>query len=73
MAEEGKSEPRWQPLESNPDVLNKFMSDVGGNENLSWYDVFGLDKLAQLLEFLWRSCWSPIGDLIIMRRPMTAP
>jgi ubiquitin carboxyl-terminal hydrolase L3 len=43
MAAEGKEEPRWQPLESNPDVLNKFMNAVGGNADLAWHDVFGLD------------------------------
>eukprot|EP00400_MALV-I_sp_L67-5_P001222 gene1222-742_t len=40
---EGKEEPHWQPLESNPDVLNKFTEEVGGNADLAWHDVFGLD------------------------------
>jgi len=36
--------PRWLPLESNPDVMNKYMSNLGV-ESSAWqyFDVYGLD------------------------------
>lgn len=37
------SEPRWLPLESNPDVMNKFLANVGVSSDWQIVDVLGLD------------------------------
>ncbi|XP_074621410.1 ubiquitin carboxyl-terminal hydrolase isozyme L3-like isoform X2 [Acropora palmata] len=34
---------RWLPLESNPDVMNKFVTNLGLKPTWSFVDVFGLD------------------------------
>ncbi|XP_073252388.1 ubiquitin carboxyl-terminal hydrolase isozyme L3-like isoform X2 [Porites lutea] len=34
---------RWLPLESNPDVMNKFVNNLGLKPSWSFVDVFGLD------------------------------
>lgn len=34
---------RWLPIESNPDVMNKFVHTLGMSETLAFCDVFGLD------------------------------
>nr|CAG4645683.1 EOG090X0A33 [Lynceus sp. MCZ IZ 141354] len=41
MAENGSK--RWVPIESNPEVMNKFLSNVGVPEKWSISDVYGLD------------------------------
>ena len=42
---------RWLPLESNPEVLNKFTSELGLDvSQYSFHDVFGLDQ--DLLAFV---------------------
>lgn len=42
MAEESKS--RWLPLESNPDVLNKYADSLGMPQDWRFVDVFGLES-----------------------------
>ncbi|XP_071087703.1 ubiquitin carboxyl-terminal hydrolase-like isoform X1 [Haliotis cracherodii] len=37
------AEQRWVPLESNPDVLNKYIHDLGAPSKWQFVDVFGLD------------------------------
>jgi len=36
--------PHWLPLESNPDVLNRFSHQGGLSPDWQWCDVFGLDE-----------------------------
>jgi ubiquitin carboxyl-terminal hydrolase L3 len=39
-----EARPRWLPLESNPDVINKFVSNLGmSTAKYEFTDVFGLD------------------------------
>uniref|UniRef100_A0A0R3TC69 Ubiquitin carboxyl-terminal hydrolase n=1 Tax=Rodentolepis nana TaxID=102285 RepID=A0A0R3TC69_RODNA len=40
---------RWVPLESNPDVLNKFIRELGVKEPLRLEDVYGTDPEMQAL------------------------
>lgn len=40
----------WIPLESNPDVLNKYVSSLGIKTELRFQDVYGLD--AELLAMI---------------------
>ncbi|KAI6657397.1 Ubiquitin carboxyl-terminal hydrolase isozyme L3 [Oopsacas minuta] len=56
---EGGSEPKvkWVPLESNPEVMNKFI-DVLGVENMQFTDVYGLDP--ELLGMVPSPCCSLI-------------
>eukprot|EP00501_MAST-03F_sp_TOSAG23-6_P001619 GSMAST32.ASY1.ANO1.1686.1 assembled CDS len=35
--------PRWLPLESNPDLVNSFCTRMGMQSSFEWVDVFGLD------------------------------
>eukprot|EP00916_Digyalum_oweni_P008141 GHVL01013640.1.p1 GENE.GHVL01013640.1~~GHVL01013640.1.p1 ORF type:complete len:223 (+),score=56.61 GHVL01013640.1:79-747(+) len=35
----------WLPVESNPDVLNKFLEALGGPPNAEFVDVFDLDEI----------------------------
>ncbi|GFX59650.1 ubiquitin carboxyl-terminal hydrolase isozyme L3 [Trichonephila clavipes] len=37
-------EKKWLPLESNPDVMNKFLSNVGVPEDFTMIDVVDLDE-----------------------------
>nr|XP_006816605.1 PREDICTED: ubiquitin carboxyl-terminal hydrolase isozyme L3-like [Saccoglossus kowalevskii] len=37
------SKPRWLPLESNPDVMNKFVHQLGMSKSWQFCDVYGLD------------------------------
>lgn len=39
---------KWLPLESNPDVMNKFLQNLGVPEDWSIVDVLGLDKELQI-------------------------
>eukprot|EP00736_Rhodelphis_marinus_P009372 Rmarinus@m.8178 len=41
---------RWLPLESNPDVINKFCRMLGLPQSISFVDVFGMDP--ELLAFV---------------------
>lgn len=41
---------RWLPLESNPDVMNKFMQGMGMKDSYVYTDVFGMDE--ELLAFV---------------------
>ena len=44
MAEESTSQ-RWLPIESNPDVMNKFLENCGlPSEKWAITDVYGLDE-----------------------------
>jgi len=43
---------RWLPLESNPEVMNKYVQTLGINEQWQFVDVWGLDK--ELLEMIPR-------------------
>ncbi|KAM3187024.1 hypothetical protein ACTXT7_003112 [Hymenolepis weldensis] len=40
---------RWVPLESNPDVMNKFIRELGVKEPLRFEDVYGTDPDMQAL------------------------
>ncbi|CAH1776593.1 unnamed protein product [Owenia fusiformis] len=35
---------RWLPLESNPDVMNKYVRNLGAPDDWSFCDVFGMDS-----------------------------
>jgi len=35
--------PRWLPLESNPEVMNRFLQTLGVDTNWQFFDVFGVD------------------------------
>lgn len=37
---------RWIPLESNPDVMTKYMHKLGMSQSWSFSDVFGLDPVS---------------------------
>ena len=53
MADETKrtdKEVYWVPLESNPDMLNKFAHGLGLPENYGFVDVYGIDE--DLLAFV---------------------
>jgi ubiquitin carboxyl-terminal hydrolase L3 len=41
MAEAAK--PRWLPLESNPEVMNKFVKNMGLSGDYEFTDIFGMD------------------------------
>lgn len=43
MADDSKSQIRWLPLESNPDVMNSFLSNLGLPMKWAVTDVYGLD------------------------------
>ncbi|WAQ99429.1 UCHL-like protein, partial [Mya arenaria] len=43
----GDKKQRWVPLESNPDVLNKYIHNLGVPKDWEFVDVYGLD--AELL------------------------
>lgn len=45
-----RKNPRWLPLESNPDILNGFMERVGVEPGASFADLIGLDE--ELLQFV---------------------
>ena len=59
MAEAGDTpaKVKWIPLESNPDVMNKFISALGV-ENMQFADVYGLE--AELLGMIPSPCCSLI-------------
>ncbi|VUZ45316.1 unnamed protein product [Hymenolepis diminuta] len=40
---------RWVPLESNPDVMNKFIRELGVKEPLRFEDIYGTDPDMQAL------------------------
>jgi len=54
------SAPLWLPLESNPDIMTKFLVDMGMNPEWAVVDVIGFD--AELLEFLPQ----PVVALILL-------
>ncbi|XP_067943966.1 ubiquitin carboxyl-terminal hydrolase isozyme L3-like [Watersipora subatra] len=35
---------RWLPLESNPEVMNKYMYNLGASSDWAFFDVFGFDE-----------------------------
>ena len=42
---------RWLPIESNPEVMNKFLHEAGLSKEWAIADVFGLDpELLAMLE-----------------------
>ena len=45
---------RWLPLESNPEVMNKFVGGMGMKDSYVYTDVFGFDP--ELLAFVPRPC-----------------
>lgn len=48
--------PKWLPLESNPEVMNKFLSSLGVDSKWQFYDVFGLDP--ELLCMVPQPCYA---------------
>lgn len=44
----------WLPLESNPDVINKFLGDLGVSPEYQAFDIFGLDP--ELLMMVPQPC-----------------
>jgi ubiquitin carboxyl-terminal hydrolase L3 len=54
------TEQNWIPIESNPEVMNKFLSSVGVSSQWSIVDVIGLDE--ELLAFIPR----PIVSLLLL-------
>jgi hypothetical protein len=46
---------KWIPLESNPDVLNQFSSQLGLEvSNYTFHDIFGLDPVRHPCLSYWR-------------------
>lgn len=43
-AEAGTHSYRWPPLESNPEIINKYMYKVGMDADWALHDMFGLDE-----------------------------
>jgi len=58
--ENGSGDVRWVPLESNPEVLNRFMRKLGVPSDWELVDVYGLDP--ELLAFLP----SPVVAMILL-------
>jgi len=58
--ENGSGNVRWVPLESNPEVLNRFMRKLGVPSDWELVDVYGLDP--ELLAFLP----SPVVAMILL-------
>ena len=54
------SQQNWVPIESNPEVMNKFLSNIGLPDEWSVVDVIGLDE--ELLQFIE----SPVLSLILL-------
>lgn len=52
--------PRWLPLESNPDVMTKFLVNMGLSEDWAVVDVFSFDP--EMLAFLPQ----PVAALILL-------
>lgn len=50
----------WLPLESNPDVMNKFLQNLGVPSTHSMVDVIGLDKELQI------DVNQPVGSLLLL-------
>lgn len=40
----------WHPMESNPDVMNLFIENLGVSCNVKFHDVWGFDD--ELLQFI---------------------
>lgn len=51
MSTKGETSARWLPLESNPDVINKYVSNMGvSTDQYEFVDIYGLDpELLQLV------------------------
>ncbi|XP_065883760.1 ubiquitin carboxyl-terminal hydrolase isozyme L3-like [Dysidea avara] len=59
---------RWLPLESNPDVMNKYVKGLGMKPDYQFVDVFGMDP--DLLAMIPQPCSAmlllfPINDKVI--------
>jgi ubiquitin carboxyl-terminal hydrolase L3 len=39
----GKRKKQWMPLESNPDIMNKYLLELGAGGPYQFVDVFGVD------------------------------
>ena len=55
-----ESEPRWLPIESNPEVMNQFLYNVGMPLSWAMTDVYGLDE--ELLKMIPQ----PVCALILL-------
>eukprot|EP01133_Synstelium_polycarpum_P016181 gene16181-19259_t len=49
-----ETQKNWVPLEANPEVLTKFMQNLGVPSNWEWCDIFGID--AELLDMVPKPC-----------------
>jgi hypothetical protein len=49
---------RWVPLESDPEVLNKFAETIGAPSDYKFCDVFGMDEVcaAEAGSVKWPDC-----------------